>query len=364
MQLKELWSLLKETYQEWSEDKAPRLAAALSYYTIFSLAPLLVVVIAVSGIVWGEQAVQNRLSTQIASVVGDQAAEAIQSMIAGARIAGGGVLATILGVFTLLLGATGVFNQLHEAMNTIWEVVRVESGGIVQMLKDRLLSFTMVLGIGFLLLVSLVVDTALSAFNTFAADFIPGSEILWMLLNQLVSLAVIVLLFAMIYKILPDVKIEWSDVWVGALVTGVLFVIGKWALGFYLGSSSLESTYGAAASLVLILLWVYYSAQILFFGAEFTQVYARRYGSKLEPEEGAIRLTEEARAAQGIPHRATVEAKRRQMDFSPDAYPHPALDVNEADLMPPAQPSLLAFSTITALLVGFVGGLLARARRR
>ncbi|HXW01096.1 MAG TPA: YihY/virulence factor BrkB family protein [Anaerolineae bacterium] len=279
MDAKTIWTLLKETFSEWSEDKASRLAAALAYYTVFALAPLLIIVIAVAGLVFGQEAARGELVTQIQGLVGQEGAQLIETMIESASKPTSGIIATTIAIATILFGASGLFGQLQDALNTIWEVPPKPERGILGMVKDRFLSFTMVLGIGFLLLVSLIISAALSALDPYLTDLLPGSIYLIKILNLVISFGLITLLFALIYKILPDVEIAWSDVWIGAAVTSLLFNLGKFVIGVYLGNSSAGSAYGAAGSLVVLLLWVYYSAQILLFGAEFTQVYAKRYGS-------------------------------------------------------------------------------------
>ena len=293
------WGLLKQTGKEWSEDKVPRLGAALAYYTVFAIAPLLIIAIAIAGLVFTKSNVQDQVIAQLRTLISDDAARAIQEMLENAGQPKAGILATIIGVVTLLFGASGVFGQLKDAMNTIWGVQPKPGRGIMGIIKDRFLSFTMVLGIGFLLLVSLMVSAGLAAFQKFA--FGDDAGILLQILNFVISFGVITLLFAVIYKVLPDVKIAWRDVWIGAAVTALLFTVGKFAIGAYLGRASTISTFGAFGSIVVILLWVYYSAQILFFGAEFTQVYANQYGSRVVPDEDAVPVTEEARAKQGMP---------------------------------------------------------------
>lgn len=300
MKLKDFWSLLKETFAEWQEDKASRLAAALSYYTIFSLAPLLVIVIAIAGLFFGEAAARGAIVGQISGLMGQQGAEQVQTMIQNAARPGTGIVASIIGVVLLLVGATGVFGQLQDSMNTIWEVKPKPGVGVWNMIKTRFLSFTMILGIGFLLLVSLVVTAALSALGNMMLSMLPGSQVLMQVVNFLVSFLVITLLFVLMYKFLPDAKIAWKDVFLGAAVTSLLFTIGKMAIGIYLGNSNVTSAFGAAGSLIVLLVWVYYSGQILFFGAEFTQVYANRYGQGVVPKENAVRITEEERAQQGL----------------------------------------------------------------
>lgn len=296
---KEFAELLKDTYAEFSEDKAPRLGAALSYYTIFSMAPLLVVVMGIVGLFYsgGDQALQK----QIADLVGKDAAGAISDILKNAnQNKTGGIVATILGTATLLLGAGGLFGQLQDSLNTIWEVQPKSGQGFMAMVKNRFLSFSMVLGTGFFLLVSLVANAAISTLSTYMENVLPVPGFVLQILNFVVAFALITVMFAAIYKELPDVKIGWHDVWVGAAMTSFLFGVGKYALGVYLGRSSVGSAYGAAGSLAVLLLWIYYAAQILFFGAEFTQVYAKRYGSKIEPAENAEAVTAEARAQQGM----------------------------------------------------------------
>lgn len=273
--VKNLAGVFKQTFTEFSEDKVPRLGAALAYYTIFSIAPLLLIVIAIAGLAFGKAESQHQIVQQLHTVMGPTAAKSIEEMLASAAKPKTGTVATILGIGTLILGASGVFGQLKDALNTIWDVKPKKNRGILGMIKDRFLSMAMVFGVGFLLLVSLVIDAAISA-------VLPeGLQVV----QIIVSLAVVTVLFAAIFRILPDLKIEWRDVWLGAAFTSALFVLGKFALGLYLGRSAVGSSYGAAGSLVVLLLWVYYSAQIMLFGAEFTQVYARSHGS-LKDEAG------------------------------------------------------------------------------
>ena len=278
--MRKLLDVFKQAAKEFSEDKAPRLGAALAYYTMFSIAPLILVVIAIAGFVFGREAAQGQIFAQLHGLIGAKGAEALQGMVASAAKPKSGMLATIVGIVTLIFGASGVFGQLKDALNTIWNVEPKKSSGIFGMIKDRFLSVAMVLGVGFLLLVSLAVDAAISGFAKFAGNRMPGGEALWQTLEMIISLCVVTVLFAMIFRFLPDVRIAWRDVWLGAAFTSLLFVIGKFLLGFYLGRAATSSSYGAAGSLVVLLLWVYYSAQILFFGAEVTQVWARQHGSK------------------------------------------------------------------------------------
>ena len=303
MKIKGIFGLIKAAVDDWREDKATRLAAALAYYTVFSLAPLLVILIAIAGLVFGQESAKGQVTNQIGSLVGQQSAEAIQEMITNTGRARTGIVASVLGIVALLFGAAGVFGQLQEGLNTVWEVAPKPGRGILGIIKDRFLSLTMVLGVGFLLLVSLVVSAALAVLTKYVGGLLPLSALLLEILNFVISFGVITVLFAMIYKILPDVEIGWNDVWIGSAITAFLFVVGKILLGLYLGRSGVATAYGAAGSLVLILVWVYYSAQILFFGAEFTQVYANKYGSRIKPDKDAVPVTEEARAQQGMPRR-------------------------------------------------------------
>lgn len=282
-----LWHLIKEAAADWSHDRAPRLGAALAYYTVFSLVPFLVVVIALIGLVLGQEAAQSAILSHIATLVGDQSAAAIKDMIQRADQPSTGLVATGLAVVTLLFGASGVFGQLQDALNTVWGVEPKEGRGVWGFIKDRFLSFVAVLGTGFLLLVSLILSSALAAFGKWFSGLLPLPEALLHLFNFVLSFVVVTGLFALIFKVLPDAKVAWRDVWVGALLTAALFTIGKYALGLYLGKSNVASAYGAAGSLVLILLWVYYSAQILLYGAEFTQVYANRLGERIVPAPDA-----------------------------------------------------------------------------
>lgn len=265
-------ALLKETFARWNRDNATRLSAALSYYTVFSLAPLLILAISIAGLVFGRDAAQGQIVEQLSELVGRQSAVTIQSMIEAAWRPAAGVAATVIGTFTLLLGASGVMVELKSALNRIWGAKSQE--GFRRLVVTRLLSFGMVLVIGFLLLVSLIVSAVISALGKYLAGFLPMSEAVLQALNLALSLGVITLLFAIIYKVLPDMKIAWRDVWLGAAVTSLLFTLGKFLIGLYLGKSAVGSSYGAAGSVLVLLLWVYYSAFILYFGAEFTKVHS------------------------------------------------------------------------------------------
>ncbi len=281
-------ALFVEAFTGWREHKASKMAAALAYYTVFSLAPILVISIAVAGLVFGQEAAEGRIVGQISGLIGTTSAQALEAMIAAARKPSAGILATVLGLATLLFGATGVFGELQDSLNTVWGVKPKPGRSLLRMLKTRFISFTMVLGIGFLLLTSLVISAAISALGTWVSGLLPLPEVVLQVINLAVSLAVVTLLFAMIFRFLPDVEITWRDVWVGALFTAVLFTLGKLAIGLYLGKSSLGSSYGAAGALVVILVWVYYAAQILFFGAELTRAWAYQHGSRIAPDDDAM----------------------------------------------------------------------------
>jgi len=255
-------SLLKSLVADWWEDNAPRLGAALAYYTLFSLSPLLVIAVAIAGLIFGREAAQGHIVAQIEGLVGHDGAVAVQAMIESARKPATGIAASLVGLLTLLAGATGLFGELQAALNTIWEVPAQPGHGIIGVLKNRFLSFAMVLGMGFLLLVSLLVSAELAATGHLVGGLFPAMASLAQILNFLVSILVTTLLFAMIYKYLPNVAIAWKDVWIGATATALLFTAGKFLIGLYLGTSGVTSAYGAASSLVIILMWVYYSAQI------------------------------------------------------------------------------------------------------
>jgi len=300
--LKSVFAMVKQAVSEWFDQSISRLGAALAFYTFFSIAPLFVIVLAIAGLWFGEEAARRELFSQVSGLVGSEGGEAIQALVSAARKPTTGVWATVIASATLFVGATGVFVQLQDALNSIWGVRRKPGRGVRNFIKDRVLSFALIIGIGFLLLVSLVLSAALSALGNYMTGLLPAQETLWQGINFVISFVVITLLFAMIFKVLPDVKIAWRDVWTGALLTALLFNLGKYLLGLYLGRSSVTSAYGAAGSLVVVLLWVYYSAQILFFGAKFTQIYSARHGSRREPVPGAKPVTpKEAIAEQPHP---------------------------------------------------------------
>jgi len=284
--------LLKQTIQEWLQDKAPQLGAALSYYTVFSLAPLILVLLAIVGVIFRDDpaGAWDKITQQMSYFLDPSALQVVQSIAQKASEPGKSTIATIIGIALALFGASGVFGQLQDALNTIWGVKAKPGRGIWGFLRNRFLSFAMVAGICFLLLVSLAFEALLKSFSHYVQSVLPGGIVVALTVYLVFDFAVVVLLFAMIFKFLPDVKIQWRDVWIGAVMTAILFGIGKWLLGFYLGSGTAASAYGAASSLITLLLWVYYSSQILLFGAEFTQVYAARAGRAFKPSEYAVRV--------------------------------------------------------------------------
>jgi membrane protein len=290
MKANNLKLLLMETFREWSDDKASRLAAALSYYTVISLPALVILIIALAGTILGEDAARGHVIAELRSLLGDQGAASIQEMISSAAHTEAKTRwASILSSVTLAFGATAVVIQLQDALNTIWKVQAKPGNYIRSFIFKRILSIGMILSIGFLLLVSLVVSAALSAFSDYIGSLTPGLEIFWPAIDFSVSTILISGLFTLMFKYLPDAEISWNDVFSGAILTSLLFNIGKLLIGLYLGNSEIGSAYGAPGSLVILLVWIYYSTQTFFLGAEFTQVYAKHHGSRLKPQEFAER---------------------------------------------------------------------------
>lgn len=290
--LKTFFKLLKQAGKDWMDDGAMTLASSVAYYTVFSMAPLLIIAIAIAGAIFGEEAARGEIVEQIQNLVGEQGAQFIETAVENADKPRISSWASVISIAVLLIGASGVFIQLQNALNIVWDVTVKPDAGIMNFIRKRLLSFSAVLGIGFLLLVSLLASALLSGMSKYMSDLLPGADWIWQLVNNLVSFGFITLMFALMFRYLPDVNIKWSDVWIGALITTALFILGKHLLGLYLGQSSFGSTYGAAGSLVIFLAWVYYSAQILFFGAEFTQAYAQEYGGRIVPNDHAMRLSD------------------------------------------------------------------------
>jgi len=272
--------LARKSISAWIDDYAPSMGAAISYYTVFSIAPLLLIVIAVAGFVWGREAVQGEIVGQLAGLIGQDGATGVQALIESANKPVKGVVATIVSLIVLVIGATTVFAELQSALDRIWQVPPAQKiSSLWATLRSRLLSLGFILGLGFLLLVTLVASAGVAALGGWANGLLPGWELLLQVINTVISLGIAALLFAMIFKIMPQAKVSWRDVWVGAAVTAVLFEVGKTLIGLYIGKSGVTSSFAAAGSLVVLLVWVYYSAQIFLLGAEFTWVYAHEHGS-------------------------------------------------------------------------------------
>lgn len=282
--------LLKETVSEFVADKAMRLSAALAYYSVFSLAPLLIIAISIAGAIFGDDAARGAIEYQLTDAIGRESAVAVQDMLTAIHLEGKGTMMTIVGIAVLLFAASGVFAQLKDAMNTIWGITVKPGRGVKSAVRKRLLAFSLVLAIGFLLLISLVLSAAVAAATKWLGDSLPMPGLLFGSLSFVISLGVVTLLFAMIFKILPDADVRWKDVWIGAFLTSVLFSVGKLLLALYFGREGAASAYGAAGALILLLSWVYYSANILMLGAEFTQVYARHKGRRIQPKDNAVRV--------------------------------------------------------------------------
>lgn len=295
--LKIIWDFTERVFDQWIEDRCPKLGAALSFYMIFSLSPLLVVAVFVAGLIFGDDAAQGEIVYQIEDMVGKEGAVIVQTALKNSRYSADGLTAIIISSVTLLIGSTIVFVELQDSLNQIWKVKSKPGRNLFKVIRDFILgrfqSFAMVIGIGFLLLVSLLLSAVLSALNKYLSDtFLSLPSYVFAITDIVIPLIVIFILFMVVYKVLPDVSIHWKDVWVGALVTSGLFVLGKYLIGLYLGSSTVASTYGAAGSLVIFLLWIYYSAQILFLGAEFTKVYVERIGQGVKTSDKFMRYEE------------------------------------------------------------------------
>ena len=286
---KGIWEVLKNSFKGFGDDKITKMSSSLAYYTIFSMAPLLIIIISLSGIFLGQDAAEGKIYGQLAAFVGANTASQLQEMIKNASLSGKSVTAAIIGIATLVIGATTVFAQIQDSINFIWGLKPKPKRGWLKFLKNRFLSFSVIIGLGFLLLVSLSISALIDGFsNSLQAYFPKVTVVIFYIINLLITLAITTLIFGAIFKVLPDAKIKWKDVLVGSVVTAVLFMLGKFGISFYIGKSQVGSTYGAAGSLVILLLWVYYSAIILYFGAEFTKAFAIKYGSKIHPDQYAV----------------------------------------------------------------------------
>jgi membrane protein len=291
---KTTWKLLKGTYKEFDDDNAIKLSASLSYYTIFSLPPLIIIILSICGVFFGTEAVTGRFFGQINGLVGNAAAIQIQDTIKNVELSNSNVFATIVGVITLIIGASGVFAEIQSSINFIWGLKAKPNKGFMKFIKNRLMSFSMIAAVGFLLLVSLTVNTAMDVLNARLMLYFPDATVyLFYILNILILFISTTMLFSIIFRTLPDGTIAWKDTLIGAGVTSILFMIGKFAIGYYIGSSTVATVYGAAGSVIIILVWVYYSAIILYFGAEFTKVYAMSYGKKIIPNGYAVEIKKE-----------------------------------------------------------------------
>ncbi|WP_232517129.1 YihY/virulence factor BrkB family protein [Chitinophaga sp. MD30] len=327
---------MKQSVNDFIDDKVLKLSAALAYYTIFSIAPMLIVIIYLCDLFYGKEAIEGSLYGQIRGLVGDAAAVQLQQMIKNASLSGDMNWATIVGVVTLIIGATGVFAEIQDSINQIWRIKAKPKKGLIKMLVNRLLSFSLVVSMGFILLVSLVINGLMEIFNTRLQTLFPGMAVIVIyLVNLAITLVVITLLFAIIFKVLPDARIKWRSVIRGALTTAVLFMLGKFAIGYYLGASKISSSYGAAGSIVIILLWIYYSAAILYFGAVFTRVYVQHLGAQIYPNDYAVWIRQ-------------VEVTGHD---SPNAIADVPEEINPGDLPPDNQHLTGSRNTVTGIPV-------------
>jgi membrane protein len=310
--MRHVWDLISATFSEWIEDKAQRLGAALAYYAVFSLAPLLVIVVAISDRIYHFNSL-DQIHSEVAGIIGDNAADAVVATMRTLQDAHHTGAATILSILVILIGATGAFGSLQDAMNTIWEVTPKRRHFLADLLRTRLVSFIMVFCFCLLLILSLAASAALAVASRHYGALYPQTTTFWRIADYTLSLILTTLVFATLYKVLPDVRLHWSDVSIGAVATAILFTLGRIPLSLYLKHSTLSSAYGAAGSVMVLLAWIYYSAQILFLGAEFTQVYAKRRGTRVRTVRGAVFMTEAARIHEGIPHASTIEEVRRKV---------------------------------------------------
>ena len=345
--IKEVWRLFKMAVTAWSNDYAPSMGAALSYYTLFSIAPLLLIVIAVAGWFFGDDAVRGELTGGLQSLMGEDGAKAVEGLLTSVSEPKEGIIATVIGILVLIIGATTVFGELQNSLDRIWRAPAREAGGVWKLLRSRLLSIGMILGIAFLLMVSLVLDTVLQSLSKMWGT--EGWQVLAQGINFVAGFALTTTVFALIYKLMPRAKIEWHDVWVGAAVTAVLFTVGKFLISLYIGRSAVASSFGAAGSLAVVMIWVYYSAQIFLLGAEFTWVYSHEHGSrKGETRPGAV----EEKAP------AVEEPKAVAVRIAPK--PMPVVPVMKEDLPVHKRKPVATFGIAAA--VGAIAGLVFRIK--
>jgi membrane protein len=287
--LKNSIKILKDTFSGFIEDKGLKLSASLAYYTIFSMAPLLLLIISLAGVFFGKDATEGSVFTELNGLIGNEAAAQVQQVIKNMELSGDTTFSLIISTVTLIIGATSVFGEIQDSINMIWNVKAKPKKGWIKLIKDRVLSGSLIIGLGFLLIVSLIVNGALAAFNTLLKNWLPDiSVILFTALGIVVNFVVLALLFSVIYKVLPDAKIKWKDVRAGAIFTSCLFLLGRYIIGLYISTAGVGSPYGAAGSIMVILIWVYYSAAILYFSVEFTKAYAAFKGEKIQPAEYAV----------------------------------------------------------------------------
>ena len=311
---KDAWTVLKDSFNGFLDDRCLKLSAALAYYTIISLAPLLVLIISLVSVFFGEEAIRGEIFSQINGLVGNEAAKQIQDMIKNVGLSGKTSTALIVGIITLVLGATSIFVEIQDSVNIIWRVKPKPKKGWLKLIQDRLLSSSLVVSLGFLLLVSLLVNGIVLAMSSQLTRFLPGIGVyIISAINLLISTSVVAVLFGIIFKVLPDAKIGWKDVRLGAIFTALLFMLGRYVIGIYIETTGTSSTYGAAGSLIVVLVWIYYTAAILYFGAEFTQAYANHFGIKIRPADYAVYVeqTERERDVATIPTEQKAEQVRK-----------------------------------------------------
>ncbi|HUR87528.1 MAG TPA: YihY/virulence factor BrkB family protein [Ramlibacter sp.] len=358
---KVLFKMFVKAAKAWSDDYAPSMGAAISYYTVFSLAPLLIIVIAVAGAVLGREAVSGAIVAQLGGLIGEQGATLVQSIVAASALSDKSGIASVISAVVLIMGATSVFSELQNALDRIWHVPPSQKPqGIIAMLRTRVLSIGLLIGLAFLLMVSLAVSAAVSAFGALTADLLPGQEVLLHVLNEAISIGIFTVMFAMIFKLMPSTPIQWHDVWVGAFTTALLFEVGKFLIGLYLGKSSTAEAFAAAGSVVILLAWVYYAAQIFLLGAEFTKVHAEHNGSTLASK--AMVKTNET-AAIGVPPEVveTEDSLRRNKPRRDPAMESPAFKATEVGLK-----AALAglYTEVAALVVVTIMGSLVHRKRQ
>lgn len=291
--LKGIWKILKASVEGFMEDKIPKLSGALAYYTVFSMAPLLLLIISLCGLFLGQEAVEGKVYAALSGFMGNDTAAQLQEIIRNASLSGKGTVAFTVGIVTLLIGATTVFAEIQDSINTIWRIKPKPKKGWLKMLQNRFLSFSVIISLGFIMLVSLALSSVIDAFfEGLQAKFPDIAVIVFYIFNQIITLMVTTLIFGVVFKVLPDARIRWKDVMAGSVVTALLFMLGKFGISFYISQSDIGSTYGTAGSLVILLLWTYYSSIILYFGAEFTKAYALQYGTEIHPAEYAVTTRE------------------------------------------------------------------------